>query len=771
MRRQRIGRGAVSAILASAALVFLGPASAIVPVASAAGGMSASWSSAGSLQSARAFAPAVRLTDGSVLVAGGWNGIAFFSSAERWNPGTQTWSGAGAIGQSAYGQVASILPDGRALYAGGSDDTGYYGFGDIYNPTSNAWTQTPAMAHPHAFAAEATLANGDVLVISGYDGGPALLTPAVDLYSAAGGTWSAAQDLPGGAGRYGMTATTLGDGSVLVLGGNNGAPDGSAALSTAVIYSTATGWSAITSMQAARFDHAAVLLADGRVLVAGGCNTDTALASAEIFDPATRQWKPTGSMLAARCGLTLSRLADGRVLAVGGYTSGPNPASASAEIYDPATGAWSATASLAEGRRYHSATVLLDGRVLVSGGRGPGIDSFVSSSEAYSQAQPPKPTTFYPISPARILDTRSGNGLSGVFTNRVPRMLQVTGRGGVPAGAVAVTGILTVTGQTREGYVSLGPIATSAPGSSNLNFPAGDNRANNVVVALDVVGRLAAVYVPNGSGTTQLVFDVTGYFLADDNGATFMPLSPGRVLDSRNGTGLSGAFSTGVAKSFQVTGKAGVPPEAVAVTGNLTLVSPTGLGWAFVGPAIPANPASICCSTVNAPAKDIRADGVTVALGTGGSLSAVWVGPTGSSANLVFDVTGYFVQGLAGAHFVPMEPTRYVDSRIGRPFKGPIGVGVAVPIAIAGVGDIPATAMGISGNLTVTNQTCQGYLAVSPTTSATNTSTLNFPSGDTRANGFDVSLAPDGSLSVVYQATQTGSTTQFVLDVAGYFIH
>ena len=201
MRRQRIGRGAVSAILASAALVFLGPASSIVPVASAAGGMSASWSSAGSLQSARAFAPAVRLADGSVLVAGGWNGFGFFSSAERWNPGTQTWSGAGAIGQSAYGQVASILPDGRALYAGGSDDTGYYGFGDIYNPTSNAWTQTPAMAHPHAFAAEATLANGDVLVISGYDGGAALLTPAVDLYSAAGGTWSATQDLPGGAGR------------------------------------------------------------------------------------------------------------------------------------------------------------------------------------------------------------------------------------------------------------------------------------------------------------------------------------------------------------------------------------------------------------------------------------------------------------------------------------------------------------------------------------------------------------------------------------------
>jgi len=290
-------------------------------------------------------------------------------------------------------------------------------------------------------------------------------------------------------------------------------------------------------------------------------------------------------------------------------------------------------------------------------------------------------------------------------------------------------------------------------------------------VTLDSAGRLAAVYVPNGTGTSQLVFDVTGYFLADDKGATFKPLAPGRVLDSRNGTGLSGPFKTGVARSFQVTGRAGVPAEAVAVTGNLTLVSPTGKGWASVAPSIPANPATIRCSTVNAPAKDIRADGATVALGAGGTLSAVWVGPAGSTANLLFDVTGYFVQGLGGAHFVPMEPTRLVDTRIGLPFMGPIKTGVPVTVAIAGHGDVPATAIGISGNLTVTGQTYLGYLTVSTLpTGTTATSTLNFPSGDIRANGFAVSLAPDGSLAVGYTAMQKGSSTHFVLDLAGYFI-
>jgi hypothetical protein len=196
-----------------------------------------------------------------------------------------------------------------------------------------------------------------------------------------------------------------------------------------------------------------------------------------------------------------------------------------------------------------------------------------------------------------------------------------------------------------------------------------------------------------------------------------------------------------------------------------------GLGWAFVGPAIPANPATICCSTVNAPAKDTRADGVTVALAPGGILSAVWVGPAGSTADLVFDVTGYFVQGLGGAHFVPMEPVRLVDTRANLPFMGPIKSGVPVKVPIAGRGDIPVTAAAISGNLTVTAQTYAGYLTVSPVpTGTSSTSTLNFPRGDDRANGFDVSLAPDGSLSVVYQAAIQSSTTHFVLDVSGYFI-
>ena len=121
--------------------------------------------------------------------------------------------------------------------------------------------------------------------------------------------------------------------------------------------------------------------------------------------------------------------------------------------------------------------------------------------------------TYVPLSPSRVLDTRVGNGLSGPFPMGVPRTVQVSGRGGVPLTATAVTGTLTVTQQTAAGYVYLGPDPIPSPTSSTLNFPLGDNRATGVTVALSPTGSLSATYVAASGGSTHLVFDVTGYFV------------------------------------------------------------------------------------------------------------------------------------------------------------------------------------------------------------------------------------------------------------------
>jgi spore germination protein YaaH len=251
------------------------------------------------------------------------------------------------------------------------------------------------------------------------------------------------------------------------------------------------------------------------------------------------------------------------------------------------------------------------------------------------------PATYHALTPARILDSRVGTGLSGPFSSHVARTFGVAGHGGVPAGATAVTGNLTVTEQTALGYLYIGPVAMNDPTSSTLNFPLGDDRANAVTVALGGTGTLSVTYVGVPGATAQVIFDVTGYFTPDTSGATYHALTPARILDSRDGTGgVWTPFSSHVARTFGVTGHGGVPSNATAVTGNLTVTQQTSLGYLYIGPNATNNPTS---STLNFPLGDDRANGVTVALGTGGTLSATYAAPTlGPTAQVIFDVTGYF---------------------------------------------------------------------------------------------------------------------------------
>jgi hypothetical protein len=377
-------------------------------------------------------------------------------------------------------------------------------------------------------------------------------------------------------------------------------------------------------------------------------------------------------------------------------------------------------------------------------------------------------STYHAITPTRALDTRNGTGgLSGPFTNHVARTFTV---GGIPSGATAVTGNLTVTGQTSGGYLYISPVATNNPTSSTLNFPVGDDRANAVTVALGAGGTLSITFVgPNNGQGAQAIFDVTGYFTPDTSGATYHAISPARALDTRSGTGgLSGPFTNHAARTFTV---AGLPSGATAVTGNLTVTGQTSGGYLYISPVATNNPTS---STLNFPVGDDRANAVTIALGSGGTLSITFVGPNSSqTAQAIFDVTGYFTADMTGATYVPLTPTRVLDTRSGTGgLSGPFTNHAARTFGVAGGSSgVPANATAVTGNLTVTGQTSGGYLFIGPVaTNNPTSSTLNFPVGDDRANAVTVALGTGGTLSITFVGSNNGQGAQAIFDVTGYFV-
>jgi len=262
--------------------------------------------------------------------------------------------------------------------------------------TAGTWTATASLPFAGFWAqpdgAAVLLADGKVLIAGGEDGGRRPFADAA-LFEPAGGTWTRTGSL--WSARRLHTSTRLADGRVLVTGGIGTAPSLPAqGLASAEVYDPATGqWTRTGDLRLARYSHSATLLADGRVLVAGGSGARSAqsngtLRSAEVYDPATGEWTETAPLTDARFGHPAVRLNDGRVLVVGGVLTigrGRYTALGYCEAYDPATAAWTPTASLGVARKSHQATLLADDSVLVTGGDLPGLGTETLTYDPYSQ--------------------------------------------------------------------------------------------------------------------------------------------------------------------------------------------------------------------------------------------------------------------------------------------------------------------------------------------------------------------------------------------------
>jgi hypothetical protein len=165
------------------------------------------------------------------------------------------------------------------------------------------------------------------------------------------------------------TATLLAGGKVLLAGGRTKSGNGYVYLSSAELYDPVTNtFTAVSAaMSAARFAHIAVPVTagpnSGKVLIAGGANS-AALATTELYDPATNTFAPTGSLSTARQYLTASPISNG-ILVAGGLNSSGRVGTG--QVYQGS--AFVGNATMKAARSAHTATVLSDGNVLVVGGQ------------------------------------------------------------------------------------------------------------------------------------------------------------------------------------------------------------------------------------------------------------------------------------------------------------------------------------------------------------------------------------------------------------------
>jgi hypothetical protein len=394
-------------------------------------------------------------------------------------------------------------------------------------------------------------------------------------------------------------------------------------------------------------------------------------------------------------------------------------------------------------------------------------DGRIYEIEVTGDPEPQSGTLELPNQPIRLIDTRHGIGLSGQFSANQYRTFDVAGSPNVPDNAIAIAGNVTVVGPTQQGYVSVltAPVSGTPP-ISNVNFPKSVTRPNNFVAPLSATGNVSIVYKAKAGARTHVVLDVTGYFVSGAGGGRYVELEPARILDSRDGTGVAGIFSSDEPQTFDVAGQSGIPNNAIAVSGNLTVAGATAGGFASVTTNPDATPAT---STLNFGIGQASANGIIVGLSGGGSLSAV-VSNNGGAAHLIFDVTGYFVGGSGGAVFHPVEPTRVLDTRIDLGLSNPFQAGTARSLDLT-PGALATGTVGITGNLTVVEHTKSGYVSVTTTPNNNpSTSTINVVKGDTRANGITAPLTAAGVMSFVYKVgSSTTAQTELLLDITGYF--
>ena len=326
-----------------------------------------------------------------------------------------------------------------------------------------------------------------------------------------------------------------------------------------------------------------------------------------------------------------------------------------------------------------------------------------------------------------------------------------------------------------SGAVTSNPTGISCPGTCSANF------SNDASVALTATAATGSAFVGwggacSGAGSCSVTMDsaqsVTATF-ATTSALRFVPLTPCRVVDTRNANGPLGgpAIAAKTSRNFPIPSSsclAGVPADVAAYSLNVTVSPAAGaLGYLTIWPTGQSQP---LVSTLNSYDGRVKANAAIVPAGTSGAVSVYATDTT----HVVLDINGYFLPAndpAAPLAFFPLTPCRLVDTRSpSGPLGGPSLAAQEIrsfPVQSASC-SIPTTAQAYSLNFTVVPSVPLGYLTTWPTgTSQPLVSTLNAPTGTVTANAAIVPAGNQANAGAI--SAYVTNDTDLIIDINGYF--
>ena len=345
-----------------------------------------------------------------------------------------------------------------------------------------------------------------------------------------------------------------------------------------------------------------------------------------------------------------------------------------------------------------------------------------------------------------------------------------TGSSGACAGRPFTVAGPDATG--RHAFLPSTPVVLDPPGQPGSSCVLGFTFTVLKMPALDALASpgIQTAHVATVAGSAKVGPDLTGQTVGRASqtsnvlrapDGTYQPLTPARILDTRDGTGgVSGPLAPASAVDVQITGRGGVPASGVsAVVLNVTATQPTAAGFLTLFPTGAPLPLA---SNLNFDPGHSVPNLVVVGVGADGRVGAY---NSAGHTHVIFDVAGWFSGTGAGdaGHFRPLPPTRILDTRTG----AHVGPNSSLELQVAGAGGVPASGAGAAVlNIVATRTTATSFLTAYPTGSAQpGVSHLNFDAGDTVANRAVVKLGAGGRVTIYNLA----GDVDLVVDVGGWF--